>query len=691
MPVATVRNSNATAKKRPSPESESGGSMKNKEISNSCSVAIGTNKDFMDDDAHLKVTYSPGKKGGNFGLPNGGKLILPEGLFGKKDTITCQVASPSQRWKYYPTLPSYEHITSEIYTLQSTMHPLKKSVIIQIPYYQIETEHNEINVKGKWSDENEWVDVGFLKKEDCSVELEVDRLGIFIVTFTPKKEIFDVTPQGCLYNAHISRYISVRFPKKAHDKPFQCAIQINPIPSDKLQLAKELSPGETADLILATEFIDLIPSTPCVFKRAVSVKLPLPTGVEVEEENDDIAVLQKTENGWELVDSKYKFTRTTVTFDTKSLTKFCVMQSKPDRKKRLPPAAQVLENRNNREKGEIVAFLNLQEKLWFLVLECMPQSKLESRVKEMSEKGFKHVVKEIVKKDEGTNFFRRPQKFQQPTRQLQVPPTCEINDGMKWEFSVVDDIKVNSESNYMENRELHYFRYLPESYRQFVVEPKTNEERAISGAINLDPLGIEDKNLKENCTCSIHIEIDEETVKAYFKPEFVPEEPEPKKEKVNFDILNTPVFKEDKPEVPVIQKFKPLPPTVMERLMRTNRKPIIIERESKVLSGKSLRNLSKLVPEGLTLAVHLNLPDSTITGLGFDAISNGLSMADVTYKILLYWKRMCKDKKDGAVNSLTNALRDMGREEIANIVFERHRDNKELSPDAFTPLFTPYQ
>lgn len=59
------------------------------------------------------------------------------------------------------------------------------------------------------------------------MELEVDRLGIFIVTFTPKKEVFDVTPQGCLYNAHISRYISVRFAKKAHDKPFQCTIQVN--------------------------------------------------------------------------------------------------------------------------------------------------------------------------------------------------------------------------------------------------------------------------------------------------------------------------------------------------------------------------------------------------------------------------------------------------------------------------------
>lgn len=257
--------------------------------------------------------------------------------------------------------------------------------------------------------------------------------------------------------------------------------------------------------------------------------------------------------------------------------RFCVMQSKPDRKKRLPPAAQVLESRNNREKGEIVAFLNLQEKFWFMVLECLPLSKLESRVKEMNEKGFKHVVKEIVKKDEGSNFFRRPQKFQQPTRQLQVPPTCEINDGMKWEFAVVDDIKVSTDSNYMENRELHYFRYLPESYRQFVIEPKTNEERAICGAINLDPVGIEDKNLRDNCTCSIQIEIDEETAKAYFKPEFVPEEPEPKKEKVNFDILNTPVFKEEKPEAPVIQKFKPLPPSVMERLMKTNRKPIISE------------------------------------------------------------------------------------------------------------------
>lgn len=93
--------------------------------------------------------------------------------------------------------------------------------------------------------------------------------------------------------------------------------------------------------------------------------------------------------------------------------------------------------------------------------------------------------------------------------------------------------------------------------------------------------------------------------------------------------------------------------------------------------------LSRLVPEGLTLAVHLDLPDSTITGLGFDAISNGLGMVDVTYKILLYWKRQMKDKKDGAVNVLSNALRDMGRDDIAAVIVEKHKENKDLSLDCF--------
>ena len=108
-----------------------------------------------------------------------------------------------------------------------------------------------------------------------------------------------------------------------------------------------------------------------------------------------------------------------------------------------------------------------------------------------------------------------------------------------------------------------------------------------------------------------------------------------------------------------------------------------VEKESKILSGKSLMTISRLVPEGLTLAVHLDLPDSTITGLGFDAISNGLGMVDVTYKILLYWKRQQKDKKDGAVEILSLALRDMGRDDVAAMALQKHKENKDLTLDCF--------
>lgn len=249
-------------------------------------------------------------------------------------------------------------------------------------------------------------------------------------------------------------------------------------------------------------------------------------------------------------------------------------QAKPDRKKRIISSVPVLEGRTDKEKGEIIAFLNLQEKFWFVVLDCFPESKAESRIAEMKQKGFKHVQKQILRKeDENDNkYFRRP-----PPRQNKpnLPNGFELFDGMKWTMEVVDDIKVGFESDYMENKDLQYFKYLPESCRKFVIEPKNNEEKAICGAINLTPQGIEDIRMKESSTFTLKIDIDEETVRAYFKPEVVPEEPEPVKEKPNLDLLMNSGKQEEKPAIPFIPKFKPLPATVMERLMKTSRKPII--------------------------------------------------------------------------------------------------------------------
>ena len=127
----------------------------------------------------------------------------------------------------------------------------------------------------------------------------------------------------------------------------------------------------------------------------------------------------------------------------------------------------------------------------------------------------------------------------------------------------------------MENKDLQYYKHLPESLRKFVIEPKTTEERILIGAINLTPVGVNDQKIREAATLAIRIEVDDETVKAYFKQEIIPEEPEVKKEKPNLDLLKTPEIKTEKPTVPSIPKFKPLPPSVMERLMRTSRPQII--------------------------------------------------------------------------------------------------------------------
>ncbi|GFS10133.1 hypothetical protein ElyMa_003054000 [Elysia marginata] len=150
---------------------------------------------------------------------------------------------------------------------------------------------------------------------------------------------------------------------------------------------------------------------------------------------------------------------------------------------------------------------------------------------------------------------------------------------------------------------------------------------------------------------------------------------------VSFDITPSTVKEEHVPPPPTTPRLRDIQANVMKRLTTINRPIRVPERESRALSGKSLMTLARLIPEGLTLAVHLQLPDSTITGIGFDALSNNLNMSDVSYKILLYWKRKCKDKQLGAVKQLTSALREMSYHSIADAVLDCHQGHKEFTPD----------
>ena len=76
-----------------------------------------------------------------------------------------------------------------------------------------------------------------------------------------------------------------------------------------------------ADLVVASDFYDIKPSIAKEFKRAATVKLPLPPLDEEEFSEDDLVVMEMTYEGWKLFEGQLKFTKGTVSFDTKRLSK----------------------------------------------------------------------------------------------------------------------------------------------------------------------------------------------------------------------------------------------------------------------------------------------------------------------------------------------------------------------------------
>ena len=94
----------------------------------------------------------------------GGKLIIPEGVLNKKDYVDCGVVSPGNRFKNAPKLDIDERLLSEIYKVDTSYNHVKTPIFLQIPYQEIDNRLYEINVRGLWPKEEEWVNVGFLVK-----------------------------------------------------------------------------------------------------------------------------------------------------------------------------------------------------------------------------------------------------------------------------------------------------------------------------------------------------------------------------------------------------------------------------------------------------------------------------------------------------------------------------------------------
>ncbi|XP_033746073.1 uncharacterized protein LOC117331460 isoform X1 [Pecten maximus] len=120
-------------------------------------------------------------------------------------------------------------------------------------------------------------------------------------------------------------------------------------------------------------------------------------------------------------------------------------------------------------------------------------------------------------------------------------------------------------------------------------------------------------------------------------------------------------------------------------------------KESAVLKDSSLAILAKEIGQddlnGLVLTMCLNVPNTDIVNIANSASECGLLNAneslrsETTRKCLLHWKSMRSGAKEREkVKELDRALKELGKAEIADIVSERHANNAELTPDAFSNL-----
>jgi len=125
---------------------------------------------------------------------------------------------------------------------------------------------------------------------------------------------------------------------------------------------------------------------------------------------------------------------------------------------------------------------------------------------------------------------------------------------------------------------------------------------------------------------------------------------------------------------------------------------VAVPREPRVLSGRSLQCLARRISaSGIKLAAQLEVSDSTITGMAFDTMANGQRAADVTYRMLLLWKRKVAywhrselsgydwtAAGDAQVDVLVQGIvAATGDSQVANAVLQCHRSNRELTPDCF--------
>ncbi|KAK7102606.1 uncharacterized protein [Littorina saxatilis] len=119
-------------------------------------------------------------------------------------------------------------------------------------------------------------------------------------------------------------------------------------------------------------------------------------------------------------------------------------------------------------------------------------------------------------------------------------------------------------------------------------------------------------------------------------------------------------------------------------------KPKELETLSKTSLVQLARGLGK-EPDSLTFPMLLNLPTTTIINLIYDNNENGLigdesctAQIAVIEKCILLWRQYTAEVKNKErIKTLEKALREMGKNELADAIMERSQNHQEISADMF--------
>lgn len=498
---------------------------------------------------------------------------------------------------------------------------------------------------------------------DGRVDFETTNGGIYVALSTPKSEYFPIPSQGYLHNAKLCHQISIRAPKGATPTDIEACLYVIPLNKENLEAARIEHPRETGDLICASSFFNVEPRD-VQFKRPLTVKLPLSDDMD-ENDTDDLCILQWSEDGveegcwhWKWHKTNYRFSRNTVQFDTKRLGMFCIAKSKPGRMQRLKEAVRyITPSLNATYRGEIVATVQLRHKSWSLWVDIAHQSRLNDVRQSRLSVGFLRPLE----KEESVVIEQAPTKvtsYRSVGRRRKVfqeeesePDNISLQDGASFYLKISGDVRVLKEDPSTnkaitassigkasdDSNDLNVYTYpiLDKSYRKISIEPNSEIEAGKPASFTVACLC----NASKTIVRTFNFEIHPQAVEDYLTPE---PEPEVEEEEVE----------PPKPETPPPPPLPPKPQPKEERkitssfvrLTTPKRRVEPIIREAKVLSGRSLRILAREIQNGLTLAIYLDLSDSSITGMGFDAIATGATLSDITYKILLMWKRATSTK-----------------------------------------------